>query len=146
MTNNAVIIGNITRDLELKTTGSGVSYVKFTVAVTRKFGSQQTGEKQTDFIPVTAWRQLAELCARYLHKGSKCCVMGPIHSNSYETADGQKRTSIEIAANEVEFLERPMGQGQGMAGGGSSGAGLPAGDQAFDASGFVPVDDDDLPF
>ena len=144
MTNNAVIIGNITRDLELKTTNSGISYVKFTVAVTRRFGSQQSGEKQTDFIPVTAWRQLAELCARYLRKGSKCCVMGPIHSSNYETADGQKRSSIEITASDVEFLERPMGQGQDMRGGSASLP--PGGEPDYGAGNFVPVDDDDLPF
>ena len=146
MTNNAVIIGNITRDLDLRTTNSGTPYVKFTVAVTRRFSNQQTGERQTDFIPVTAWRQLAELCARYLRKGSKCCVMGPIHSSSYEASDGQKRTSIEITANDVEFLDRPAGQG-GEARAANAGMGLPpGGDSSFDAGGFTPVDDDDLPF
>lgn len=101
--NKAIIIGNITKDLELKKTSGGISSVSFTVAVQRKFANAQ-GTKETDFLTVVAWRQLADICAKYLSKGSKVCVTGSIQSRSYTSQDGSKRYVTEIIADDVEFL------------------------------------------
>lgn len=101
--NKAILIGNVTKDLELKSTQSGVSTVSFTVAVQRRFANAQ-GVKESDFIPVVVWRQLAELCAKFLHKGSKVCVTGAIQTRSYDAQDGSKRFVTEVVADEVEFL------------------------------------------
>lgn len=101
--NRAIIVGNLTKDPELRATGSGISVCTFTVAVNRRF-KDQNGEIKTDFIPVVAWRQQGENCAKYLAKGSKVAVCGAIQVRSYEAQDGSKRYATEIVADEVEFL------------------------------------------
>lgn len=106
--NKAIIIGNLTKDCELRYTPSGVAVANFTLAVGRNFKNLQ-GEKETDFIPVVAYKQLAELCANYLDKGKKCCVEGRIQTRNYTNKDGQKVYITELIANEVEFLT-PKGQ------------------------------------
>jgi len=128
--NKAIIIGNITRDPETRTTGQGTAVTTFTVAVARRFNNAQ-GEKETDFIPVVTWRGLAETCARYLKKGSKVAVVGAIQTRSYEAQDGSKRYVTEIIADDVEFLTPKQEQTQQEK--------LPD----FDA---LPDDDTDLPF
>ena len=81
--NRCVIIGNLTRDPELKTTTSGRSVCTFTVAVNRRF-TNQNGEREADFIPVVVWGKQAENCAKYLLKGSSCAVSGSIQTRNYE--------------------------------------------------------------
>lgn len=101
--NTAILIGNLTRDPELRTTTSGLSVCTFTVAINRP----KMGEKQeTDFIPVVAWRATADNCAKYLTKGSKVGVSGRIQTRSYEAQDGSRRYVTEIIAYDVEFLTR----------------------------------------
>lgn len=102
--NRCVLIGNLTRDPELKTTTSGLSVCNFTIAVSRSFSSQG-GEREADFIPVVVWRKQAENAAKYLRKGSQVCVAGAIQTRSYEV-DGSRRYITEIVANEVQFLSR----------------------------------------
>ena len=97
--NRVTIIGNLTKDPELKTTASGISACSFTVAVKRPFTKDET-----DFIPVVAWKQLAENCAKFLAKGRKVGVSGRIQVRSYETNNGEKRYVTEVIADEVEFL------------------------------------------
>lgn len=101
--NKAVIVGNLTRDPELRATGNGVAVCNFTVAVKRRFKGQEGGVS-ADFIPVAAWRQQGENCAKYLTKGSRVAVSGSIQVRSYEARDGSKRYATEIVADEVEFL------------------------------------------
>lgn len=99
--NKCVVIGNLTRDPELRTantTSGQVSVCNFSVAVNRR------GGKETDFFKVTAWRGLAENCSRYLSKGRKVCVVGPVSLNSYQASDGSTKASLEINAEEIEFL------------------------------------------
>lgn len=103
--NKAIIVGNLTRDPELRATGSGVPVCSFTVAVNRRY-KDRDGSTFTDFIPVVAWRQQGENCAKYLAKGSKVAVCGPIQVRSYEAQDGSKRYAVEIVADEVEFLSK----------------------------------------
>lgn len=101
--NKAILIGNLTRDPELRTTQSGVSVCTFTLAVNRRFANQQ-GIREADFIPVVTWRQQAELCSRYLSKGSKAAVVGMIQTRTYDAQDGTKRYVTEVVADEIEFL------------------------------------------
>lgn len=105
--NKAYLIGNLTRDVELKTTQSGYNVVNFTIAVNRRHAKD--GQQECDFINIVAWRQLADLCAKYLAKGKKVAVVGAIQTRTYEAQDGSKRTAFEILADEVEFLS-PAGQ------------------------------------
>ena len=104
MMNKAILIGRLTRDPELRTTSNGISVTSFTIAVDRNFNNQQ-GEKETDFIPVVAWRKLADTCAKYLAKGRLVAVSGRMQVRSYEGKDG-KRYVTEVVADEVQFLER----------------------------------------
>lgn len=138
--NRATIIGNLTKDPELRTTASGISVCTFTVAVRRPFTKDET-----DFIPVVTWRQLAENCSKFLAKGRKVGVSGRIQTRSYEANNGERRYVTEIIADEVEFLT-PKGEG-----GGGSGRGdvPPPPDDAGlfgDESDFEPLDDEQMPF
>ena len=101
--NQVTIIGNLTKAPDMRQTTSGKNVCSFTVAVNRRFKDAQ-GNALTDFFTVVAWGKLAELCARYLDKGSKVFVSGELRNRSYEAKDGSKRTVTEIIANEVEFL------------------------------------------
>ena len=101
--NKIFVVGNLTRDPETRTTPSGVNVCSFTVACNRRQANQQ-GVREADFFQVTAWRQLGDTCARYLSKGRKVAVTGTLQIRTYDAQDGSKRTSIDITADEVEFL------------------------------------------
>lgn len=96
--NKLTIIGNLTRDPELRTTQQGLAVCDFTVAVNRRKGDE------SDFFRVTAWRQLGENAAKYLAKGRKVCVIGPVNARTYTTNNGETRVSLEVTAEDVEFL------------------------------------------
>lgn len=100
--NRITLIGNLTRDPELSETQSGIAVCRFAIAVNRRRTSE--GEPQTDFFNVTAWRGLAESVARYCKKGNKVAVTGSVQIRTYEGNDGVKRTSVDVVADEVEFL------------------------------------------
>lgn len=107
MLNKVILIGRLTRDPEMRyTANSNVPVLRFTLAVDRRFSTQQ-GERQTDFIDIVCWRQLAETCNKYLRKGLLTAVSGSLQIRSYETPDGQKRKAAEVVADEVRFLEWP---------------------------------------
>lgn len=101
--NKLVIIGNLAHDPESRATPSGVTLCTFTVAVNRRFAGGE-GEKITDFFRVNAWRQLGEACARYLAKGKKVAVIGELQPRLYEAKDGTTRLSLDVIADEIEFL------------------------------------------
>lgn len=133
--NKAILIGNLTREPEMRATNNGTSVCSFTVAVQRRFANQ-AGERTADFIPVVAWRGLAGTCAKYLHKGSKVAVVGTVQTRSYDAQDGTKRYITEIVAEEVQFLDR--------VGTNSSQEPQPFNDEV---PGFTVMDDDgELPF
>ncbi len=141
--NKAFLIGNLTRDPELRTTTSGVPVCSFSIAINRRFKGAD-GQQETDFINIVAWRQLGELCAKYLQKGRKVSVIGAIQTRTYQAQDGSKRNAFEVVADEVEFLNSPQQQ--------NSGESRPQ-QPHDDAPGYVPaesgftqVDDDELPF
>lgn len=96
-----LLIGNLTRDPELTETAGGVSVCRFGVAVNRYSGQE---ERQTDFYNVTAWRRLGETVARYTKKGHKIAVYGDLQIRQYEGNDGVRRTSVDVVAQDVEFL------------------------------------------
>lgn len=106
--NKICIVGNLTRDPELRATEQGNAVCSFTVAVNRRY-KDQDGNTPTDFIPVVVWRDLAENCAKYLAKGRKVAVSGALQIRSYTDRDGVKRWVSEIQANEVDFLT-PRGE------------------------------------
>lgn len=101
--NKITLIGNLTRDPELSQTPGGVSVCKFSIAVQRRFANAD-GEHETDFFNVIAWRKIGETAHKYLKKGNKACVVGSLQTRQYETREGEKRTAVEVVADEVEFL------------------------------------------
>ena len=141
MLNSIVIMGRLVADPELRSTASGLSVTSFTVAVDRSF-ARAGEERQTDFIPVVAWRSTADFVTRYFHKGSMIAVQGSLQSRNYEDKNGNKRTAYEIVASEVSFCGSKAESGTGYAP-----AATPASYSNSTADDFsTVVDDDDLPF
>lgn len=150
--NKVFLIGNLVRDPEVRATQSGISVCNFTVAVNRRF-KKENGEQETDFLNVIAWRQLAELCGKYLAKGRKVAVTGSIQTRTYEAKDGSKRTAWDIVADEVEFLTTQNQQSSTQSAPGayttaaSKDSGTTYAPQPHnDFGGFTQVDDEELPF
>ena len=133
--NKLILIGNLTADPQLRTTQAGDAVCSFTIAVNRRKNAQ-AGQPEADFFRVNVWRQQGENCARYLSKGKKVYVSGPVQCRTYTGQDGQTRASMEVTANEVEFLS-PASQGQQNA---------PQVPKTDAQSGFVQVDGEELPF
>ena len=133
--NDVTLIGNLADEPKTSVTASGVTKCTFRLATQRRFTNQQTGKREADFHTIVAWRQLADLCAKYLAKGRKCAVKGSVQYRSYDAQDGSKRYVTEIVADSVEFLSSPQQQGQNAQGGGYA-----------PQDGFIPVDDEELPF
>lgn len=103
--NKVFLIGNLTKDPEMRSTQSGVAVCNFTIAVNRRFRNQQTGQQETDFLNVIAWRQLAELCNKYLVKGRKVAVTGSIQTRTYEAKDGSKRSVKQVRAHLLALVD-----------------------------------------
>lgn len=103
MLNKVIIMGRLTADPELRQTPSGISTCRFSVAVDRGYKSKDTGERQTDFIRVTAWRQTAEFVSRYFSKGKMIIVEGSLRNNDFTDANGVKHYSMDVLADSVSF-------------------------------------------
>ena len=143
--NKLTIIGNLTRDPELRTTTTGVNVCDFTVAVNRRQRRDaQTNQPEADFFRVSAWRERGELCAKYLAKGRKVCVIGPVSVRTFTGNDGQTRASLEVTAEEVEFLSSR--NDAEAAGGYSAPAASEAPAAEPQAASFTAVETDELPF
>ena len=140
--NKLIIIGNLTRDPETRTVPSGSTVCSFSVAVNRRRSSQTQNQPEADFFRVSAWNKLGDVCQRYLAKGRKVCVVGSVSVSSYEAKDGSTRFSLDVSADDVEFLS-PRSEGLG---GGGGFAPSEADDSKGSDDGFKEVDDDDLPF
>ena len=138
--NKVYLIGNLTRDPEISTTSSGISVCRMSIAVGRRFANAE-GSRETDFFNITAWRGTADNCARFLKKGNKIAVSGSIQTRTYDKQDGTKGFSIDIVADEVEFLSSRNDSGEGSNEGGMAmgGSSTPVGD-------LQPINDDNLPF
>jgi len=98
--NKVILIGRLTKDVELRYTQSGLAVGSFTLAVDRSFSK----EKETDFIPVVVWRKQAENCAKYIGKGSLVAIDGRMQVRSYDSKEGQRRWITEVIADNVKFL------------------------------------------
>ena len=139
--NNAILIGRLTRDPELRYLAkNNRAVVNFTLAVDRKLSKKKKKEYEekglptADFINITAWGKLAETCGNYLQKGRLVAVEGRIQTRSYEVNDGSRRYITEVVANNLEFLDSPDSK--------ASNNNL----DGFDLEGFSPFDDDNIPF
>lgn len=136
--NQIIVAGRLTADPELKNTTSGTAFAGFTLAVDRSY-AKKGEERETDFIPCTAWRGNAEFLAKFAHKGDVVGVQGELHSRKYEDKDGNKRTAYEVVADEISIFNGRKGD--------SAAAPAPAPQQnTAQASIDVAADDDDLPF
>ena len=142
--NKAILVGNLTRDPEQRTTSSGIAVTSFTVAVRRRY-KDADGNYQADFINCVAWRSTAEFVAKYFTKGSRIGVAGTIQTRTYNDQNGNKRYVTEVVADEVEFagsktqdqdMQKPTEQESRTA------------DELFaeDLADFQPLDDSELPF
>lgn len=111
MLNHIVIMGRLTRDPELRRTGSGIAVANFTLAVDRDFSSKDSGEKETDFIDCVAWRQTGEFVSKYFTKGRMACVSGSLQIRKWTDKDGNKRESAEVVADNVYFADSKTAAG-----------------------------------
>ena len=114
--NKVLLIGNLTKDPELRYTPNGTAVTNLRIAVNRKF-KDRTGELKEDtcFVTVTAWDKQAEICNQYLQKGRAVFVEGILQSRSWETNDGQKRSTIDVRAERIQFLNGPKAEGAASA-------------------------------
>ena len=135
--NKLIIVGNLTRDPELRTTQNGKNVCTFTVAVNRRKG------EEADYFRVSAWEQLGDNCQRYLAKGRKVAVEGSVSVNSYTTQNGDHRASLEVFARDVEFLSS---KNEGQQNGEYAPQTVHKEASANVPVGYEEVTDDDLPF
>ena len=162
MLNHITIMGRLTRDPELRRTGSGIAVASFTVAVDRDFGGRDGGEKETDFIDCVAWRQTGEFVSKYFTKGRMIVVSGRLQIRSWTYKDGNKRRTAEVVEDNCYFGDsKRENEGGSSFGGNTYGGnsygnyGAPSGNYGgysapagAPASDFAMLDDDDaqLPF
>ena len=164
MLNHITIMGRLTRDPELRRTGSGIAVASFTVAVDRDFGGRDGGEKETDFIDCVAWRQTGEFVSKYFTKGSMIVVSGRLQIRNWNDKEGNKRRTAEVVADNVYFGESRRSADSNASYGGNTYGGnsygnaysAPAGGNyggysapaSAPASDFAMLEDDDaqLPF
>ena len=159
MLNHITIMGRLTRDPELRRTGSGIAVASFTVAVDRDFGGRDGGEKETDFIDCVAWRQTGEFVSKYFTKGRMIVVSGRLQIRSWTDKEGNKRRTAEVVADNCYFGDSRRDSEGGSSFGGNTYGGnsysAPAGGfggysapASSPASDFAMLEDDDaqLPF
>ena len=120
MLNHIVIMGRLTRDPELRRTGSGVAVASFTVAVDRDFGGRDGGEKETDFIDCVAWRQTGEFVSKYFTKGRMIVVSGRLQIRNWTDKDGNKRRTAEVVADNCYFGDSKRDNDGGSSYGGNT--------------------------
>ena len=154
MLNHITIMGRLTRDPELRRTGSGVAVASFTLAVDRDFGKNENGERETDFIDCVAWRQTGEFVSKYFTKGRMAVVSGRLQIRSWTDKDGNKRRTAEVVADNVYFGDSKKDEGGSSYGSYNTYGSAPApaygaySAPSAPASDFAMLSDDDaqLPF
>jgi single-strand DNA-binding protein len=144
MLNKIMLIGNLGRDPELTVTGDGVPLARFSLAVSRNYKSSSGERKEeTEWFNIVAWRQLAEVCDKYLHKGSKVYIEGRVQQRKYTDREGAQRTAFDVVASDMQMLDRKEtsgGTGSYASGGASSGN---YGSSSSGNIGSAPADDFD---
>ncbi len=133
MLNHIVIMGRLTRDPELRRTGTGIAVASFSVAVDRDFGGRDGGERETDFIDCVAWRTTGEFVSKYFTKGSMIVVSGRLQIRNWTDKDGNKRRTAEVVADNVYFGESKRSAEGGSAYGGNSYGGNAYGGSSYSA-------------
>ena len=148
MLNHITLMGRLTRDPELRRTGSGVAVASFSLAVDRDFGKNENGERETDFIDCVAWRQTGEFVSKYFTKGRMAVVSGRLQIRSWTDKDGNKRRTAEVVADNVYFGDSKRDNEGGSSFSAPSFGGYSAPGASDPASDFAMLDDDDaqLPF
>jgi single-strand DNA-binding protein len=155
--NSVTLVGNLTRDPELRYTPAGAATCQFGLAVNRRWQNRQTSEweEATSFFNVVAWREMAENAGESLTKGSRVIVTGRLEQRSWETPDGDKRSVVEVVADEigpslrwataqvVRNERRDAGGGGGFSGGGGGGGGRPSGGGGAPAMNEPPYGDEE---
>ncbi|MBP3584516.1 MAG: single-stranded DNA-binding protein [Peptococcaceae bacterium] len=140
--NKVLLIGRLTKDPELRYTQSGTAVASFTLAVNRRF-SNQSGEREADFINCVAWQKSAEFVANYFRKGQQMALEGRLQVRSYDGNDGQRRWVTEVVADQIEFVGSKNENGSGRQdyqnNNASAGSSLGLGEE-------IVFDDNDLPF
>jgi single-strand DNA-binding protein len=153
--NQVILMGNLTRDPELRQTPNGTSVTSFSLALNRSYkGSDGNWQEATDYIDIVAWGPLGERVAQYLTKGRPCLVNGRLQSRSWDDKEtGAKRSKVEVVAQDVTFLGGPGGGEGGGSNGGGNVAGAPAPSKApkkddvvIEDIGDEPINLDDIPF
>lgn len=146
--NRVVLVGRLTKDPEVRTTPSGVTVCNFTVACDRPY-VKQGEERQADFINCIAWRQTGEFVSKYFVKGNRIALDGSIQTRSWDDKNGNKRYATEVVVDHVEFAQSKGEGNQPMGGGGYQTAAQPQtapSEPAGDIDGFMPINEDELPF
>ena len=148
MLNHITIMGRLTRDPELRRTGSGIAVASFSLAVDRDFSPRDGGERETDFIDCVAWRQTGEFVSKYFTKGRMAVVSGRLQIRSWTDKDGNKRRTAEIVADNVYFGDSKRDEGGNSFAAAPSFGEYSAPAASAPASDFAMLEDDDasLPF
>lgn len=129
--NRVILIGNLTKDPELRYTPNGTAVTTFTLAINRP-RANQAGEKEADFINIVAWQKLADVCATYLRKGKQAAIEGRLQTRSYDDKEGKRRYVTEVIAENVKFLNGGREEGYQP--------------DPFGEGKPININDDDLPF
>jgi len=154
MINRVVLVGRLTRDPELRQTQTGISVASFSLAINRTF-TNQSGQKEADFVPVVVWRKQAENVAQYVSKGALVGVEGRLQTRSYDAADGSKRFVMEVVADSVQFLESRQNAMDRQDNSGTMQSTAPMNNTSsmnnnvafdFETDNSFDISDDDLPF
>lgn len=127
-------IGRLTKEPDMRSTANGTSVCTFTIAINRRFKTE--GQQQADFIPIVAWGKTADICAKYLHKGSQVAVCGSVQTRTYDDKNGNKVYVTEINAEEVQFLSKSNNEAE---------SGSISSQSGFESQ-MMPVEDEDVPF
>jgi len=144
--NKVILMGNLTRDPELRYLPSGAAVANFGIAVNRVYNDRQSGERKEDvcFVDITAWSRQAEVCNEYLRKGSPVFLEGRLNFNSWETDDGQRRNKLDVVAERVQLVG---GRQDGDGGGYDQAApGSMPSSPEFSGEQGPSTTDDDIPF
>ncbi|MBQ2397452.1 MAG: single-stranded DNA-binding protein [Bacteroidales bacterium] len=127
-------IGRLTKEPDMRSTANGTSVCTFTLAINRRFKTE--GQQQADFIPIVAWGKTADICAKYLHKGSQVAVCGSIQTRSYDDKNGNKVYVTEANAEEVQFLTPKSNEAENN---------IKMAHEMFDGQ-MTPAEDEEIPF
>lgn len=137
MINRVILIGRLTKDVELRMTGTGFPVCSFTIAVDDRVSNKENSERTTSFINCVAWNNTAKAMANYVKKGSQVCVEGRLQQRSYETKDGRKGSAVEVICDNVQFFLGPKD---------SSNANSNVGFSVEESDSQLTYSDEDLPF